>query len=645
MTANGSRYRDVYRRARDDPEGFWAEAARDIDWIRPADKVFDPDAGIYGRWFVGAECNACQNAVDRHVASRGEQNAIVYDSPVTGTKRAITYAELQGEVSALGAVLRDLGIGKGDRVILYMPMVPEAVFAMLACARIGAIHSVVFGGFAAKELATRIDDATPKAILSASCGIEGGRVVAYKPLLDEAIRLASHKPQACLVLQRPQATAELEEGRDLDWGVVLAAAKAQGRSSECVPVAATDPLYILYTSGTTGRPKGVVRDTGGYLVALKWSMSGLYGVEPGEVYWCASDVGWVVGHSYIVYGPLLHGCTTVLYEGKPVGTPDAGAFWRVVAEHGAVALFTAPTAFRAIKKEDPDGDRMRAYDLSRFRALFLAGERADPSTVQWAERMLKVPVIDHWWQTETGWAVAGNPLGLGALPLKYGSPTVPMPGYDVQVLDEAGKPVPPDTMGTIAIKLPLPPGNLPTLWQADNRFRESYLEAFPGFYNTSDAGFLDGDGYVYVMGRTDDIINVAGHRLSTGGMEEVLASHAAVAECAVIGLKDALKGEVPCGFVVLKSGIAAAPNQVERELVALVRERIGPVAAFKLAITVGRLPKTRSGKILRGTMKKIADGDDWAMPATIDDPMILDEIEDALKDRGLERDRVHLEQS
>jgi propionyl-CoA synthetase len=632
----GSRYRQIYEGWKADPEAFWAEAAREIDWIRPADKIFDPAAGIYGRWFVGAQCNACDNALDRHVrGGRGPQAALIYDSPVTGTKRTFTYAELQAEVATLGAVLQDLGVGKADRVILYMPMVPEAVIAMLACARIGAIHSVVFGGFAAKELATRIDDAKPKAILSASCGIEAARVVPYKPLLDEAIRLAGHKPDTCLILQRPQAEAAMTQGRDRDWASTIDAAKAAGRQAVCVPIAATDPLYILYTSGTTGKPKGVVRDTGGYLVALKWSMKGLYGVEPGEIYWCASDVGWVVGHSYIVYGPLLHGCTSILYEGKPVGTPDAGAFWRVIAEHGAVALFTAPTAFRAIKKEDPDGKLLRQHDLSKFRTLFLAGERADPDTVQWAERMLGVPIIDHWWQTETGWAIAGNPMGLGQLPVKYGSPTVPMPGWDLQVLDEGGKPLPPDAMGTIAVKLPLPPGCLPTLWHADERFRESYLTTFPGYYNTSDAGFLDADGYVYVMGRTDDIINVAGHRLSTGGMEEVLASYPAVAECAVIGVKDELKGEVPCGFVVLKSGVSTPPATVEQELVGLVRERIGPVAAFKLAITVGRLPKTRSGKILRGTMKKIADGDAWSMPATIDDPAILDEIGEALKGRGL----------
>jgi propionyl-CoA synthetase len=631
-----SRYPESYRRSMADPEGFWAEAAGAIDWTTPARSVFDPDAGIYGRWFVGAECNACHNAVDRHVAQgRGEQAAIVYDSPVTGAKRTLTYRTLQEETAALGAVLQELGVVKGDRVILYMPMIPEAAVAMLACARIGAIHSVVFGGFAATELATRIDDAAPKVILSASCGVEAARIVAYKPLLDEAIALSRHKPAACLVLQRPQAEAAMTAGRDRDWAETVAAAKAAGRRAACVPVAATDPLYILYTSGTTGRPKGVVRDTGGYLVALKWSMHGLYGVEPGEVYWCASDVGWVVGHSYIVYGPLLHGCTSILYEGKPVGTPDAGAFWRVIAEHGAVALFTAPTAFRAIKKEDPDGKLMRAYDLSKFRTLFLAGERADPDTVQWAEAKLGVPIIDHWWQTETGWAIAGNPVGLGMLPVKHGSPTVPMPGYELHVLEEGGKPVPANTMGTIAMKLPLPPGCFPTLWKDDARFRDSYLTVFPGYCNTSDAGFLDEDGYVYVMGRTDDIINVAGHRLSTGGMEEVLASHTAVAECAVIGVKDALKGEVPCGFVVLKSGVATPPSVVERELVGLVREKIGPVAAFKLAITVGRLPKTRSGKILRGTMKKIADGDPWSMPATIDDPAILDEIAAALKGKGV----------
>ena len=637
MNAPGiGRYPDAYAHWRADPAAFWSEAAREIDWIKPAEKVFDADAGVYGRWFAGALCNTCHNAVDRHVAAgRGGQAAIIYDSPVTGTKRTLTYAELQAETAALGAVLQDLGVAKGDRVILYIPMIPEAVIAMLACARIGAVHSVVFGGFAARELATRIEDARPKAVLSASCGVEANRVVPYKALLDEALNLSSAKPDACLILQRPQAKAGMIRGRDHNWRERADAAKTAGRATACVPVSATDPLYILYTSGTTGRPKGVVRDNGGHMVALKWSMRNLYGIEPGEVFWTASDVGWVVGHSYIVYGPLLHGATSVLYEGKPVGTPAAGAFWRVAAEHGVVTLFTAPTAFRAIKKEDPEGEHMRRYDLSKFRALFLAGERADPDTVQWAERLLGVPVIDHWWQTETGWCIAGNPLGLGLLPVKYGSPTVPMPGYDLRILDEGGKPVPPGTMGSIAAKLPLPPGCLPTLWNADERFRESYLATFPGHYATADAGFIDEDGYVFVMGRTDDIINVAGHRLSTGGMEEVLASHPAVAECAVIGVRDALKGEAPCGFVVLKSGVTRPSVEIEAELVGLVRERIGPIAAFKIAITVGRLPKTRSGKILRGTMKKIADGDVWAMPATIDDPAILDEIGEALRARGM----------
>jgi len=635
MPSIQSRYREVYADWTSDPEGFWREAAREIDWFKPADAVFDPQAGAYGRWFVGAQCNTCYNAVDRHVASRGDQAAIIYDSPVANAKRRISYAELRDEVATLAAVLRDMGVGTGDRVIIYMPMIPEAVFAMLACARIGAIHSVVFGGFAAKELATRIDDATPKVILSASCGLEGAKVVAYKPLLDEAIRLAAAKPDACLIHQRPQLECPRIEGRDRDWAQEVARARAEGRTAECVSLAATDPLYVLYTSGTTGKPKGVVRDNGGHMVALKWSMSNFFGVAPGEVFWAASDVGWVVGHSYIVYGPLLHGCTAILYEGKPVGTPDAGAYWRVISEHGVVTLFTAPTAFRAIKKEDPKAELLRNYDISSFRALFLAGERADPDTVKWAEDILKTPVIDHWWQTETGWPMVGNPLGLGALPVKHGSPTVPLPGYRIEVLDEGGKPVPPGTMGALVVRLPLPPGALPTLWQAEDRFKEAYLSVYPGYYTTSDAGYIDEDGYVWVMGRTDDIINVAGHRLSTGGMEEVLASHQAVAECAVIGMKDPLKGEVPCGFVVLKSGVNRPQTEIEAELVALVREKIGPVAAFRLAITVPRLPKTRSGKILRGTMKKIADGDAWNMPATIDDPMILDEIGEVLKSRGV----------
>ncbi|MBM1174690.1 propionyl-CoA synthetase [Microvirga arabica] len=635
MSSTQSRYHEVYAGWKADPEGFWAEAAREIDWIKPADKIFDATLGAYGTWFTGAVCNTCYNAVDRHAATRGDQAAITYDSPVTNSKRSISYAELRDEVATLAAVLQDMGVQKGDRVVIYMPMIPEAAFAMLACARIGAIHSVVFGGFAAKELATRIDDAKPKVILSASCGIEGARTIPYKPLLDEAITLSASKPDACLVYQRPQCEASLVEGRDLDWQKAVADARQAGKQAECVPVASTDPLYVLYTSGTTGKPKGVVRDNGGYMVALKWSMGNFFGVQPGEVFWAASDVGWVVGHSYIVYGPLLHGCTAILYEGKPVGTPDAGAYWRVIADHGVVTLFTAPTAFRAIKKEDPGAALLKQYDLSAFRALFLAGERADPDTVKWAEDILQVPVIDHWWQTETGWPVVGNPLGLGALPVKHGSPTVPLPGYTVEVLDEGGKPVAPSTMGAIVIKLPLPPGALPTLWQAEERFRDAYLSVYPGYYNTSDAGYIDEDGYVWVMGRTDDIINVAGHRLSTGGMEEVLASHPAVAECAVIGVKDALKGEVPCGFVVLKSGVQKTPEEIEKDLIGLVREKIGPVAAFKLAITVPRLPKTRSGKILRGTMKKIADGDPWTTPATIDDPIILEEIGEVLKARGV----------
>jgi propionyl-CoA synthetase len=635
-TLSQSRYHNVYRRAIADPTAFWAEAAQAIDWYEKPRTIFDPRAGVYGRWFVDGVCNTCYNAIDRHVlAGRGKQAAILYDSPVTGAKRTLTYSDLLAEVRTFAAILKDFGVEKGDRVIVYMPMVPEALIAMYACARIGAVHSVVFGGFAPKELATRIDDAKPKLVLSASCGIEPGRVVAYKPLLDEAIRLAAAKPQGCIVLQRPQAAATMIAGRDHDWAELRAAAFAAKKTAECIPVGALDPLYILYTSGTTGVPKGVVRDNGGHMVALKWSMKNLYGVDPGEVYWAASDIGWVVGHSYIVYAPLFHGCTSILYEGKPVGTPDAGAFWRVIAEHGCAAMFTAPTAFRAIKKEDPQGNLFAKYDLNKFRTLFLAGERADPDTVVWAENLLKVPVIDHWWQTETAWAIAGNPVGLGQLKVKHGSATVPMPGYDVRIVDEACHELPPNKTGSIVIKLPLPPACLPTLWQQDDRFKESYLTEFPGYYKTADAGYKDEDGYVFVMGRTDDIINVAGHRLSTGGMEEVLSSHKDVAECAVIGIKDELKGEVPCGFVVLKAGVDRSPAEIEKEIVGLVREKIGPVAAFKIAITVARLPKTRSGKILRGTMKKIADGDKWSMPATIDDPMILDEIGTELKRHGV----------
>jgi propionyl-CoA synthetase len=636
MTTATSRYHEIYARWQSDPEGFWREAADGIDWYDKPAKVFDRQAGIYGRWFTGGTCNTCFNAVDRHVAAgRGQQAALIYDSPVTDTKQTFTYGRLLSEVQLLGAMLRDFGVAKGDTVILYMPMVPEAVFAMLACARIGAVHSVVFGGFAAKELATRINDCKPKLILSASCGIEGARVIPYKPLLDEAIELAAHKPETCLILQRPQCEAKLIDGRDHDWRRTWEHAVNYAKTSECVPVAATDPLYILYTSGTTGIPKGVVRDNGGHMVALKWSMKNLYGVEPGEVWWAGSDIGWVVGHSYIVYAPLFHGCTSILYEGKPVGTPDAGAFWRICAEHKVVALFTAPTAFRAIRKEDPDAKLLKQYDLSKFRTLFLAGERADPPTIQWAEEHLKVPVLDHWWQTETGWCIAGNPVGLGQLPVKYGSACVPMPGYRVDIVDEACHPVAAGKIGSIVVKLPMPPGSFPTLWQQDDRFREAYLDEFPGYYKTADAGYKDDDGYVYVMSRTDDIINVAGHRLSTGGMEEVLAGHPDVAECAVLGIKDELKGEVPCGFIVLKAGVNRPHEDIEKEIVQLVRDKIGPVAAFKLAITVARLPKTRSGKILRGTIKKIADGDDWQMPATIDDPAILGEIEGALKGKGV----------
>ncbi|MBA4172982.1 MAG: propionyl-CoA synthetase [Hyphomicrobium sp.] len=631
-----SRYAEVYAASQRDPEAFWAEAAQDVTWYKRWDKVFDPYAGQYGRWFPGAECNTAYNCLDRHVEKgRGGQKALIYDSPVTRSQRSYTYSELTLEVATLAGVLIDIGVKKGDRVIVYMPMIPEAVMAMLACARIGAVHSVVFGGFAATELATRLDDARPVAILSASCGIEGARMVAYKPLLDKAIELAKHKPNACLVLQRPLLEAALTSGRDFDWAEAVKLAKANGRKAGCATVAATDPAYILYTSGTTGQPKGVVRDTGGHMVALKWTMKNLYGIEPGEVFWSASDVGWVVGHSYICYAPLLHGATTIVYEGKPVGTPDAGAFWRVIAEHNVSALFTAPTAFRAIKKEDPEGKLIGNYDLRGFRTLFLAGERADPETIKWAERHLGVPVIDHWWQTETGWAIAGNPVGLGMLPVKYGSPTVPMPGYTIDVLDDKGKPVAAGQTGTLGIKLPMPPGCLPTLWGNDARFRKSYVEDFSGYYSTSDAGYRDADGYVYVMARTDDVINVAGHRLSTGQMEEVVAQHKDVAESAVIGVADDMKGQLPAGFIVLNAGVTRDEREIEAEVVKLVRDVIGPVAAFKNVMVVKRLPKTRSGKVLRGTMRAIADGEPWLMPATIDDPAILEEIADTLKGRGM----------
>lgn len=626
-----SRYEQVYAAAKADPEAFWAEAAEALHWYKRWDRVLDASNPPFYRWFPGAECNTCYNALDRHVeAGHGARAALIYDSPVTNTVRTYSYAELRDTVARLAGALQARGVGRGDRVIIYMAMTPEAAMAMLACARIGAIHSVVFGGFAPRELATRIDDAKPKLMIASSCGLEPGRVVEYKPLLDQAIELASHKPDACLIFQRPMYQATMVQGRDFDF----AAEVAKAAPAPCVPVLATDPLYILYTSGTTGIPKGVVRQNGGHMVALHWSMQHIYGIKPGEVYWAASDVGWVVGHSYIVYAPLLYGCTTVLYEGKPVGTPDAGAYWRVIAQHKVVALFTAPTAFRAIKKEDPKAALIPDYDLSAFRTLFLAGERADPDTVKWAEDNLKRPVIDHWWQTETGWPIAANCMGIEPLPVKYGSPTRIVPGYDVQVIDDDGHPVKAGDIGNIVIKLPMPPGCLPTLWQNDDGFKKSYLARFPGYYNTGDAGFIDADGYIFIMSRTDDIINVAGHRLSTGGMEEVLSGHPDVAECAVVGVADALKGQVPLGFVVLKSGVTRAEDQIVRELVQLVREKIGPVAAFKQAAVVKRLPKTRSGKILRATMQKIADDQDYRMPATIDDPAILGEIAVALKPLG-----------
>ena len=627
-------YDEVYRRAQRDPDGFWAAAAEDIHWERRWDRVLDASRPPYYRWFPGGRLNTCYNALDVHVdRGRGKQIALIYDSPVTGTVRSFTYFELRDEVARFAGALRRQGVEPGDRVIVYMPMVPEAVIAMLACARIGAVHSVVFGGFASKELATRIDDAKPTVMLSASCGIEGSRVIPYKPLLDQAIEMASHKPRRCLILQRPMEPARMVSGRDVDWQEATAAASP----AECVPVEATDPLYILYTSGTTGIPKGVVRDNGGHAVALKWSMGAVYGMGAGEVFWAASDIGWVVGHSYIVYAPLLKGCTTILYEGKPVGTPDPGAFWRVCAQHGVSALFTAPTAFRAIRKEDPKGEHMARYDLSRFRTLFLAGERCDPDTLIWARERLAVPVVDHWWQTETGWPMAANCVGLGMLPVKPGSPTKIVPGYDIRVLGEDNQEMPAGQIGSIAVKLPMPPGSLPTLWNNDAGYERSYLTRHPGFYLTGDAGYKDEDDYIYIMSRVDDIINVAGHRLSTGAMEEVLSSHPDVAECAVMGVADEIKGEVPVGLVVTKAGVARTDAELCRELVELVRERIGPVAAFKTVAVVKRLPKTRSGKILRGTMKKIADGVEHGVPATIDDPAVLGEIGDSLKALGYPR--------
>ncbi len=621
-----SRQSDLHTRSLQDPAEFWAEAAEDIHWYRRWDRVLDDSNPPFYRWFPGALVNTCYNAVDRHVESgRAEQLALVHDSPVTGTTTSLTYAELQDRVARFAGALAARGVEKGDRVIIYMPAVPEAIIAMLACGRIGAIHSVVFGGFASNELATRIDDAKPKVIVSASCGIEVERVIEYKPLLDSAIETASFKPECCIILQRPQALATMVNGRDVDWREV-----ADAEPVDCLPVAATDPLYILYTSGTTGVPKGVVRDHGGHLVALKWTMKNVYDVDPGDVYWAASDVGWIVGHSYIVYAPLFHGCTTVLYEGKPVGTPDPGAFWRVISDHKVNVMFTAPTAFRAIKREDPEGEFMQRYDLSRFRALFLAGERCDADTLEWAQRQLGVQVVDHWWQTETSWAIGANCAGLGDLPVKPGSCGLAVPGYDVRVLDDAGNEVAAGKSGSIAIKTPLPPGCLPTLWNNDDGFVDTYLSAFPGYYSTADAGFKDEDGYLWIMSRTDDIINVAGHRLSTGGMEEVLAAHQDVAECAVMGVPDAIKGEIPVGMIVLKANVERANDEIIGELVQMIRSQIGPVASFKVATIVRRLPKTRSGKILRGTMRKIAAGEEFKIPATIDEPAILNEIADAL---------------
>ncbi len=628
-------YADVYGAWKNDPEGFWMDQAKAIDWVTPPTQALDDSKAPLYRWFTDAEVNTCYNAVDRHVENgRGDQAAIIYDSPVTNTKRQITYAELQTRVASLAGALRAKGVEKGDRVIIYMPMIPEALEAMLACARLGAIHSVVFGGFAANELAVRIDDAAPKAIIAGSCGIEPGRVVHYKPLLDGAIELAAHKPDFTVIFQREQEVAELIEGRDYDWHGFQAGVEP----AECVPVKGDHPAYILYTSGTTGAPKGVVRPTAGHLVALNWTMKAIYDVNPGEVFWAASDVGWVVGHSYICYAPLIHGNTTVVFEGKPIGTPDAGTFWRVIEEYDVKSFFTAPTAFRAIKREDPKGEMITNYDISGLRALYLAGERADPDTIEWAQRVMNVPVYDHWWQTETGYTIAGNPAGIEALPVKIGSPTVAMPGYDVQILDDGGHPLPAGELGAIAVKLPLPPGTLPTLWNAEDRFIKSYLNTFPGYYETGDAGMIDEDGYLYIMARTDDVINVAGHRLSTGAMEEVLAGHPDVGECAVIGVTDELKGQLPMGFVCLNKGCDRPHDEIAKEIVTLVRDKIGPVAAFKMVAVVDRLPKTRSGKILRATMVKIADGQDFKMPATIDDPAILDEIKAALVPMGYAQD-------
>jgi propionyl-CoA synthetase len=625
-------YRAEYSHSIESPETFWEEKSELIHWFKKPKQVLSTDSNGIHHWFADGELNTAYLALDYHVENgRAEQDAIIFDSPVTGVKRRYTYQELRDEVAKFAGVLNEQGVEKGDRVVIYMPMVPEALIAMLAVARLGAIHSVVFGGFAPKELAVRIDDAEPKVVVTASCGIEINRVIEYKPMLDEAIELSAFKPERCIVLQRPKCTASMEIGRDLDWQQAMAAAKPAG----CVAVKGTDPLYILYTSGTTGKPKGVVRDNGGHAVALKYSMKAIYNMEPGEVFWAASDVGWVVGHSYIVYAPLLAGCTTVVYEGKPIKTPDAGAFWRVCDEYKVKALFAAPTAFRAIRKEDPDSDLLAPYDLSALEAVFMAGERLDPPTYEWTSQTLGKPVIDHWWQTETGWAICGNLTGIERMAPKAGSSTVPIPGFNVQILGAQGEELPAGSQGIIALKQPLPPSCLPTIWGDHERFRTGYLSEFPGYYSTGDGGYKDEDGYVFVMGRTDDVINVAGHRLSTGEMEEVVASHPAVAECCVIGINDPLKGQQPIGLVLIKNGVEVDEEQLEKELVAMVRKSIGAVACFKKAVVVQRLPKTRSGKILRKLLRQVADGQAYSIPSTIDDPASLPEIEEILDSRGL----------